>query len=274
MNFSEWVAGLQAALGNVLVNVYAYLPRIVGAVLVLFFGWLLAKVLRFIVERILRRAQALVPARLLEGEREQLGTLVVRVVGGLVFWLVFLFAAGAAAESLGFAALTGGLSGFAGYVPRLIAAVLVLLGGVLVGNLAASWIRSSAQAARIAFGESIAKVARVAIVLFASIVALAQAGIDSTLLVVAVATVMGAFLGSVALAFGLGARATVANIIGSHYFQRAYRVNQRIRVGDYEGRIVEIRPTGVLLDTSEGVVLIPASTFSEQTTVLLTESPS
>lgn len=271
MNFSEWAVGLQAALGNVLANVYDYLPRIVGAVVVLLVGWILGKVLRYVIERVLRRAQSLLPARLHEGEREQVGGLVVRVVGGLVFWLVFLFAAGAAAEILGFAALTGGLSGFASYVPRLIAAMLVLLGGVIAGNVAAGWIRSSAQSARIAFGESIAKVARVAIVLFASIVALAQAGIDSTLLVVAVGTVLAAFLGSVALAFGLGARATVANIIGSHYFQRSYRVNQRIRVGEHEGRILEIRPTGVVLDAAAGVVFIPASTFSERSTVLLTE---
>ena len=274
MNWSDWVASLQGALGNVLAGIYAYLPRVAGALAVVLFGWLLAKVLRSLSERLLRRAQALVPARLLEGEREEWGGYVVRVVGGLAFWLVLLFAFGSAAEILGFAALTGGLSGFAGYVPRLIAAVLVLLGGVVAGNLTANWISSSARAARIAYGDSVAKAARTAIVLLASVVALSQAGIDSTLLVIAASTVMGAFLGAVALAFGLGARATVANIIGSHYFERTYRVNQRVRIGEHEGRILEIRPTGVLLESADGVVLVPASTFSETPTVLLTENAS
>ncbi|HSF15905.1 MAG TPA: hypothetical protein VLK65_10175 [Vicinamibacteria bacterium] len=274
MNFGEWVAALQTALENVLMSISAYLPRLLGAFLVLVVGWILGKLLRYGVVRLIRRAQAVVPARVLEGGGEQWGRFVVRVVGGLAFWLVLLFAAGSAAELLGFAALTGALSGFASYVPRLIAAVLVLLGGFIVGSLAASWIRGAARSARIAYGDSVATVARAAIVLVASVVALAQAGIDSTLLVVAVGTVLGAFLGSVALAFGLGARATVANIIGSHYFQRAYKVSQRIRIGAHEGRILEIRPTGVLLDTSEGVTLVPASAFSEQTTVLLSEDPS
>lgn len=274
MEFSDFLLTLRAALTNVLTSAYGYLPRVIGALLVLLAGIALGKILRYVAERLLHRAQSLVPARLLEGEREEWGRFVVRLVGRLTFWLVVLFAAGAAAEVLGFAALTGGLSGFAGYMPRLIAAALLVLGGILVGNLAAGWIQTSARSARIVYGDSVAKAARAAIILVASVVALGQAGIDSTLLVVAVGTVLGAFLGAVALAFGLGARTTVANIIGAHYFQRSYKVNQRIRIGPHEGRILEIRPTGVLLETSAGVTLIPAGVFSEETTVLVSEDAS
>ena len=110
-----------------------------------------------------------------------------------------------------------------------------------------------------------------AIVLVAVVVALTQAGIDSTILVVALGTVLGAFLGAVALAFGLGARTTVSNLIAAHYLQRSYRVNQRIRIGEHQGRILEMRPTEVLLETGEGVTLIPAKDFAERTSVLLGE---
>lgn len=271
MDFSEWVGILRTALADVAVGIAAYVPRLVGAVLVLLVGWGLAKLLRYAVKRLLQRAQGLVPGRVLETELEEWGSFVVRILGALTFWFVILFAAGSAAEILGFAALTGGLSGFAGYVPRLIASVLVLLGGIIVGGLAASWIRTTARSARVAYGESVGKAAQIAIVLVASVVALGQAGIDSTLLVVAVGTVLGAFLGAVALAFGLGARATVANIIASHYFQRKHKVSQRIRIGEHEGRILEIRSTEVVLDTPAGVTMIPASEFSEETSVLLAE---
>lgn len=272
MDFSEWVVSLETAVRTVLEGVYAFLPRLVGAVLVLVVGWILAKAARYVVERLLRRAGQLMPARLLGDERDTWATFVVRVLGILTFWLVILLAAGSAAEVLGFDALTVGFSGLAIHFPRLIAAVLVLLGGIIGGNFAANWIRTSARTARIAYGDSAARAARACIVLLASVVALSQAGIDSTLLVIAVATVLGAFLGSVALAFGLGARATVANIVGAHYVQRAYNVNQRIRIGEHEGRILEIRPTAVLLDAADGVTLIPASAFNEESSVLLDET--
>lgn len=274
MEFSGWLEELTTAVGDVFAGVKTHLPRLLGALAVLAVGILVAKTVRYIVLKSLRRATVLVPSRVLDGEREESWLLVVRVAGALAYWLVVLIALGTAAEVLGFAALTGELGGFARYLPRFVAAALVLLGGVIVSNFAAGWIRSAARSAGIAYGESVARAVRVIVILVASVVALAQAGIDSTLLVVAFGTVFGAFLGAVALAFGLGARATVANIIGAHYFQRSYRVNQRIKVGEHEGRILEIRPTGVLLDTSQGVTLIPASVFSESTSVLLMDDPS
>ncbi len=272
MDLASWVDYLRTAFASVLTSVYAYVPRLVGALVILLIGWGLAKVLRFVVGRLLRRAKSLVPAGILGDEHQESVGFVMRVIGGLSFWLVVLLAAAAAAEVLGLSALTGGFSGLASYVPRLIGAVLVLLGGVVCGTIAASWIRSFARGERIAYGDSAARAARSTIILFASVVALAQVGIDSTLLVVGVATVLGAFLGAVALAFGLGARATVANIIGAHYVQRAYKVNQRVRIGDHEGQILEIRPTGVLLDTRDGVVHVPASSFSEQVSTVVGEA--
>lgn len=274
MEFSGWLGQLGAAMRDALASFQNYLPQLLGALAVLVVGFVLAKTVRYVVERFLRRATSLVSPRVLDAERDEGGGVIVRIAGRLAFWVVLLFAAGTAAEVLGFAALTGELGEFARYVPRLIAAVLVLLGGVVASNLAAGWIRGSARSAGIAYGESVARAARGTIILVASVVALTQAGIDSTLLVVAVATVLGAFLGAVALAFGLGARTTVANIIGAHYFQRSFKVNQRIRIGELEGRILEIQPTGVLLDTAEGVTLVPASLFSESTTLLVTDDPS
>lgn len=271
MDLANWVETLRTAFAAVLISAYAYLPRLVGATTVLLLGWGLAKLLRLVVGRLLRRAQSLIPARILGAENQESVGFVMRVVGGLSYWLVWLLAAAAAAEVLGLSALTGGLAGFASYVPRLISAVLVLLGGVVCGTIAASWMRSFARVERIAYGDSAARAARTTIIMFASVVALAQVGIDSTLLVVGVGTVLGAFLGAVALAFGLGARATVANIIGAHYVQRSYKVNQRIRIGENEGQILEIRPTGVLLDTRDGVVHIPASTFTERVSTALGE---
>ncbi len=274
MTLANWLAPLRSAISGLGESVVAYFPRIAAAIVILLLGWLLARGLRYVVERLLRRFDKLIPAGLLGAERQEWGRKFVRLLGGLTFWLVLLVVLGAAAEALGLSALTGGLSGFAGYVPRLISAVLVLCVGLISGNLAAGWILTAAGSARIAYGPSAAKAARALIFLVASVVALAQAGIDSTLLVIAVSIILAAFLGGAALAFGLGARATVSNILGAHYLQRAYKVNQRVRIGEHEGRLVEIQPTGILLDTSEGVTLIPGARFSEQSSMLIDEDPT
>jgi small-conductance mechanosensitive channel len=270
MSLVEWIASLGEPFRELVERAYAFVPRLLLSGLVLLLGFAVAWSLRLVAVRLLERIRRLLPGRAAEDESE-IERLVVRLVGALVFFLVLLVAAAVAVETLGLATLTASLSAFAGYLPRMIAALLEVAAGIVVGNLAASWVSRTARAANIAYARAAASAVKSGIVLVASVVALTQAGIDSTILVVAVGTFLGAFLGSAALAFGLGARTTVSNLISSHYLQRTYRINQRIRIGEHEGRILELKPMGVVLETEEGVTLVPAKAFSEQTSVLLRE---
>ncbi|HEX6308525.1 MAG TPA: mechanosensitive ion channel domain-containing protein, partial [Longimicrobiales bacterium] len=69
-----------------------------------------------------------------------------------------------------------------------------------------------------------------------------------------------------------GARTAVSNIISSYYVSQTYRVGQSVRVGGIEGRIVQTTPTAVFIATSQGRVMVPAKQFSEEASILLTES--
>jgi small-conductance mechanosensitive channel len=270
MSMTEWIASLTGPFEDVLSRISAILPRVIAGLIVLAVAFAVGWALRLTVEKLLERGKHLLPGRAL-AEGSEVERWVVRLVGALVFWLVALVGAAVAVEVLGLSGLTATLSGFASYLPRIIAAVLEIAGGIIVGNLAAAWVFRTARVANVVYARAAANAVKSGILLVAAVVALTQAGVDSTILVVALGTSLGAFLGAVALAFGLGARTTVSNLIAAHYLQRIYRVNQRIRIGEHQGRILEIRPTEVMLDTAEGVTLVPARRFSEETSVLLGE---
>ena len=75
-----------------------------------------------------------------------------------------------------------------------------------------------------------------------------------------------------ALAFGLGAKTSVSNILGSYYFQKTYQVGNRVQIGEIVGLIVQISATTILLDTKSGKVSIPSKVFNEEKTILLTKN--
>ena len=75
--------------------------------------------------------------------------------------------------------------------------------------------------------------------------------------------------GCFALAFGLGARTAVSNIIGSHYARQAYQVGQTVRFGDVEGTIAAITPVSVVIRVPYGQVTVPARQFSELPSTLV-----
>jgi len=80
--------------------------------------------------------------------------------------------------------------------------------------------------------------------------------------------VLGATLFGGALAFGLGARVSVSNILAAYYLKSLYREGQQVKINDIEGQILQLTPTSVLLETSEGQVTIPAKEFSEKASTL------
>ena len=98
-----------------------------------------------------------------------------------------------------------------------------------------------------------------------------QLGVESRFLTLTITVVIAALIGGAALAFGLGSRTTVSNIIAAHYLRQVYRVGQTVKIRDLYGRIAEITPTAVLLDGPEGRVLVPAKDFSEVASVLMTK---
>jgi hypothetical protein len=110
------------------------------------------------------------------------------------------------------------------------------------------------------------------VILVATVVAVEQVGIQADILIVVVAVVVGSTLAGAGLAFGLGARTAVSNIIASHYVAQTYQVGQIVRVSGVQGKIVQTTPTAVFLAGPEGRVMIPAKQFSEEASVLLMET--
>jgi small-conductance mechanosensitive channel len=82
--------------------------------------------------------------------------------------------------------------------------------------------------------------------------------------VVFVAAVAAAIVGGVALSVGLGARDYIANLIGAHYLRQALPAGQTVRIGEFEGRVIEVTATALILETVNGRVSVPARVYNEQ----------
>jgi small-conductance mechanosensitive channel len=226
-------------------------------------GWLVARMLRWLFSRITLRIGRMVPGSELKRElRDSAGERVAAdVVGHVVFWIVFLLFVAAASQVLGLQAVTAGLTRLAQYLPSVLAAVVIVVAGVMLSNVARRATARAVARAGIAQGETLGQAARVLVLIVAIVVALDQVGIESTLLILTLAILLGTVVGSAALAFALGAREAVSGLIAVHYLERFYRPGDRVGVGEIEGRIVEFSGTAVILDTNRGRAIVPAAEF-------------
>jgi hypothetical protein len=253
-------------------DLLAYLPRVAIAIALLAAGWLVGRLAWWLTRRLLARLTRIRGGKAVERavRESSVDRVASEIVSRIVFWTVFVFFAALAGEVLGLVVASNGLSLLMSYLPSVLAAGVILLAGLVLGNLARDAVATILGSAGIA-GEVPGRFARFAVILLMTVVALDQLGIDSTLLILAIGIVLAAILGSVALAVGLGARIEVSNIIAVHYLSRAYSVGQRVRIGEADGRIVEIGLTGVALETAAGRLYVPAKEFSEQVSCLVAE---
>jgi len=276
-----------------------WLPNLFAAIVLLIVGWLAARfakvlTLRLVtlldgaIQRLFQRRGATAPPSALASGRvvgelvfwvvmlffltaamHILGALASgRVVGELVFWVVMLFFLTAAMHILGVETFTAWMHRVLGYLPTLVVGALIILAGFLVSSLARDIVIAAAPletASRRLLGRG----AQAIILVTAIVIGADQIGINITFVVIITSVILAALLGGVALALSLGARTYVANLIGARYLRETYRVGQRVRIGEQEGRVLEFSATAIVLETTAGRMNIPGKVFNELPSVLL-----
>ena len=195
------------------------LPALAGALVILFAGYLLAKVLEKLTERGLRRIRLnhlLERGGVLQAV-ERSGTHVnpTRVLANLVFWLVMFTVILLAANALGLDSLANVVSTLVSYIPSVIAAIVIILVGIVLGGFVGGLIGASAGAVH--GGRALARVARGGVILLAIFMALQELGIATEIVTTAFAILFGAIALALALSFGLGNRELAGEITRDWY---------------------------------------------------------
>ncbi len=196
-----------------------YLPALVGALVIVFAGYLLAKLLERATDRALAKLglnRWLERGGVLEAvERTGWRAAPSRVFAAILFWLTMFVVIIIAANALGLTALADVFQQLVSYVPSVIAALVIVLVGIVLGEFVDGLIMASAGA--IPGGPTLARVGRAGVVILAIFMALQTLGVASDIVTLAFGIIFGAVAIAAALAFGLGNRELAGEITRAWY---------------------------------------------------------
>jgi small-conductance mechanosensitive channel len=232
----------------------AFIPRLIGALALLLIGLLIA---RLIARILLRAMQAAGVDRAAERagvvavlERSGLGSSLAALIARAVRIGLAILVIVAALSLLGLQFLSQSLNQAILALPRLfIAALLVLAGAVLAG---AARERTDRLTYQLALPVPLGQIAQVAVLSIFGIIAAAEIGISTLILLVVIGVLLAAVAGTFTLAFGLGSREVASALSAGRYLRHDYRVGQEIAFGSVRGRISRIRSTSTTLDAGGG----------------------
>ena len=272
MDYNQLIADLAKLFDQFKQRAIELLPNIVGALALFVIGILIARILRNLTNRFLKNLSRLIPHG--EAQRElQQGRLErsARVISNTLYWILIFCFITAATEVLGLPVVTTWLGGIASYLPNILVAVLIGAIGIIGGVVIRDVIATAASSAGLTYSKTLGRFSQYAVLLVTLLIAVDQLGIDISIITNILMILASAMLFGAALAFALGAKTSISNILAAHYVRKMYEVGHSIRIGDMEGQVTEITPVGVVLQSQEGQVYIPAKKFNELTSVLIGE---
>jgi small-conductance mechanosensitive channel len=264
------VEGVALAMQNIATQVLGYLPRVGAAVLVLIVGWFVSRLIRSIIIKAISHIDLLWQRFITKRGLSQMQSRhpPARIVGELIFWLLILVFITLATEILGLDIVGAWLAELVTFLPVAVAGILIVLVGYVLSSLARDLVGSTASSVGLARSDLLGRAVQIIILFTAIVIGVGQIGIDVAFLIMIAGIILAAMLGGLALAFGLGARTHVSNIIAANQLRGIYQVGDTIRVGESEGRIIDITVSRLLVETDTGTIDIPAKIIDEQITYI------
>ena len=208
-----------------------WVPRLAAFLVILIIGYFVAKIVAGLVGKVLERVGF---DRALHSGTA--GTWIAKVtsrpsdlLGTIAFWVLFVGAISIALDVLGIQAVDEFVAAVWGYIPNVIAALLIFLAaGAIAAGVAALVTRTMGDTST---GRIVGTAAPILIMAIAGFMILDQLMIAEQIVTITYAALMGAIALGMALAFGLGGREVAAEMLRGAYEGRREEVKQDLRTG-------------------------------------------
>lgn len=198
------VAPLQTALNQLL----AFVPSVLGALVVLLIGGIIAK----LIEQIIVRGLKIIKLDKI-ADQVQLSTVLARggirrklseLIGAIIYWIVILAFVTTALNALGLVVAAGLFQQVVEFLPRVVAAVFILIVGVFAAAFLATTVRTAASNSGIHQASVLGQAVQTVVIIFALVAALQQLQIQFVGEVFLI--ILGGLSLGCAIAFGLGCK--------------------------------------------------------------------
>ena len=195
----------------------AFLPSLIGAIIVFIIGWVAAVAIGKIIARILealRIDQGIEKLGLKKSfSKSGIKINIAKFIGELAKWFLIIVSLMAATDILGLNQVTDFLNEVLRYIPQIVVAAIILVVAVLLANFVARVIQESVKATGLISANVVAAFAKWAILIFAILAALVQLNVAKDMIMIVFQGIVYMLVIAGGLAFGLGGRDAAEEVI-------------------------------------------------------------
>ncbi|HEY1074983.1 MAG TPA: hypothetical protein VGE59_04835 [Patescibacteria group bacterium] len=217
MTIQDWSTTTVDALRDGWDRIVTYLPDLLGAIVIIVIGVLVASLVKWIVVRILEAARvqrAFDDLHLAKTLREaNMTTNIAEIAGEFLKWVTIILFLIPAATVLGLPQVSNMLNDIIRYLPNVGSAVIILFLGALFAEFIGNVVRATAASLGSRMSGGLAVFSRYVIYVFIGLAALTQLGIAIQVINILLTGFVAALAIAAGLAFGLGGKDAAADLI-------------------------------------------------------------
>ncbi|MFD2037282.1 mechanosensitive ion channel domain-containing protein [Belliella marina] len=247
------------------------LLSLLGAVIILLLGWLITKVIAFLLKKILKTSRIddlsdKVKDAKLFGEAG-LDFELSSVIVAFVRWILYLVFLIVAADILGWTIISNEISSLVAYLPKLFSAITLFVVGLYIANFIKRALKGFLDALSIVGSSLISSFVFFVILIIFSVTALNQANIDTSAITNNLVIILAGLVLIFVISLGVGSIDIVQKILYTYYVRRSVNVGDTVIYKGLKGEVESIGNLVISIRNEEGLLSIPVKDFINETTL-------
>lgn len=237
------------------------LPTVLGFIAFILVAWIFIKIFLWVIKKALNKTKIDEWSKKLNKTEifgnTTINIVLTKVILSVLKWFLILIFVMAGSELYGLDVISEGITGFIAYLPKLLTALAIFIAGVYVGTIVKKAVNSMFKSLEVSGGNLVGNIAFYLIVVFLSITAFDQAGIDTSLIKDNLTLVIGSVLLAFTIAFGLGSRDIIQRLLFGYYSRKNLEIGQKIRINNIEGVVESIDNICFVIVTADDKIVFP-----------------
>ena len=270
---SQWKDLTIQSLTSMGEKIMTTIPNIIGAIIVLLLGWIITKIVVYLLKRIFKFAKIDVLSEKINDlklfGKADINIPITKAITVFVKWIMFLVFLIIASDIMNWTIVSQEIGNLLRYLPKLFSAIALFMIGIYIARFVKKAIQGFYESFDLAGAKIISGLVFYIIAIIITITALNQADIDTTVVTNNVTIILGAFLLAISIAFGLGSKEVVGDLLRTFYTRKNYEVGDHIKLDGTEGTVEAIDNISMTLSTAKGKLIIPIKDVVESKVEIL-----
>ena len=251
-------------------DLLGFLPNLLGAIIILLIGWIVARIIAKILQRVLKAIQIdRLAEKLNDIEMVAKSNIDIKpsiFLSKLIYYVLMFIFFIAATDALGMKAVSDLMSNILNnFLPNALAAIIVFVIGIIAADFLKKLIKTACDSLAIPASNLIANVVFYFVFLNVLIVTLAQLGIDTSFMETNLSVILAGIVLAFSIGYGLASKPVMSNYLASFYSKDRVKVGAVLRINGMEGKVISVDNASIVMKTKDSKIIVPLSRLNTET---------